>query len=164
MTKFFPLTTVTLIAFLASTTVKAECIPEKVMFEPGKGKYSIIGYTTIVPSAFSSYIFANSSETSGCGVNRTSQEAQLQFIAETKNELVIEMAQARGPRLAALSSLMGCTQEVQPLFQSTMQRLLVVEIDAGGQAPNDISPESFLAIIHSQTARVPVLVKSCRAA
>lgn len=68
--------------------------------------------------------FGISSGTSNCmeANQAAAVEAQQQFFANNLKVLSKEMAQGDGEYVKALAKTMGCTEQVQPVFASEMQR------------------------------------------
>ena len=96
------------------------CGPKGIATIPFELPKSIDGapfYTTFAPTSSTTWGFAHSSQTSGCG-SATSllEQRQARFVAVAYDNLAQEMAQGGGHYLRALSHLMGCVTLVYPEF------------------------------------------------
>ena len=119
--------------------VFAKCFPGEVISNgPSAGgrKFDVlnssdVGYgfvytTTVLPTSGTTYSFANSSGTSGCGKNTAWQVTPEQFAAQTGTPLMTDAAHGQGQYLHAMAALLGCRGEAIPAFGRQVQARFTV--------------------------------------
>ena len=124
-----------------------------------KGSGEPVLFTTSAVSSSSTYGFAQSSGTSGCGgKGRAALEAQAEFVAVAHEHLSEDIARGGGEHLNALAALMDCAPAVRPLLSARLQERL------GGTLPGSTAQaEALLGSIRGEVAADAQLRAGCPA-
>ena len=124
-----------------------------------KGSGDPVLFTTSAVSSSSTYGFAQSSGTSGCGSKgRAALEAQAEFVAVAHEHLSEDIAQGGGEHLTALAALMECAPAVRPRLNGLLQERL------GGTLPGSMEQaEALLGSIRGEVSADAQLRMGCPA-
>ena len=124
-----------------------------------KGSGDPVLFTTSAVSSSSTYGFAQSSGTSGCGSKgQAALDAQAEFVATAHEQLSEDIAQGGGEHLTALAALMDCAPAVRPHLNAWLQERL------GGTLPGSLEQaEALLWAIRGEVAADTELRVCCPA-
>ena len=137
-----------------------KCAPERQTKKINKfARGKDIFVVTTAPTAGSSsstWSFAHSSGTSGCGEKETAYIQQHHFVAATIENLSEQIAQGGGPHLQSLSTLLGCPA-------SDYSKLAAITRQNYGQLfPSaETEPEVFLTRLKDKMRDNPILAGNC---
>lgn len=136
----------------------AGCFPEQYAFPTFyRDRLDPFSATSIAPSSSTTWSFAESSETSGCGSHSsTVPQSEEMFVAVAYDNLAQEMAQGGGHYLHALSQLMGCATPVYPEFAALTQRSYEALVPGGA-----VHPTVFLSRLRTLLAGETRLSAHC---
>jgi hypothetical protein len=109
---------------------------------------------------FASQTFGITSGTSNCGGSGGYAKAEVQteqYVSANLDVLSQEMAQGSGEHIAALATLMGCSEDSTALFSATLQKSYRSIANEG------LTTDTMIKSVESSISSQPALRQSCNA-